>query len=412
MDTRRDNDGGSPLAWGLGALGVMAVAGLALWVSGVLTQVPHPSPTNPSASNRPPESAQLDAAAGEARPRSDATAANQVLPAPTFDVVRVAPDGGTVIAGTAPAGSHVRILLDGVTVQTEQVDTDGSFAVLLSLPPAAAPRVLSLVARIDGRDIASDDQIILTPALPAQQLLADPTPDPGPVAGVDAVAKTEPRAATGPSPVPTGAPEAVASSVVDAGSTPPIQTEAAQPAARVAVLRTGVDGVELMPPVPPKPPAGPERIALGTISYSDTGAVLLQGSARGGSVVRIYLDNAPLIDLDTGSDGRWRGQLTDIEPGVYKLRLDELDPAGRVLSRIETPFQRAAPESLRPPVADTAGAEALVRAVTVQAGDTLWAISRARYGEGLLYVRVFQANRDSIRDPDLIYPGQVFTIPQ
>ncbi len=50
--------------------------------------------------------------------------------------------------------------------------------------------------------------------------------------------------------------------------------------------------------------------------------------------------------------------------------------------------------------------------VTVQTGDTLWAISRDRYGDGLLYVRVFEANRESIKNPDLIYPGQVFTIPE
>ena len=54
---------------------------------------------------------------------------------------------------------------------------------------------------------------------------------------------------------------------------------------------------------------------------------------------------------------------------------------------------------------------AAIAAVTVQRGDTLWAISQDRYGSGFLYVRVFEANRDSIRDPDLIYPGQVFAIP-
>jgi len=47
----------------------------------------------------------------------------------------------------------------------------------------------------------------------------------------------------------------------------------------------------------------------------------------------------------------------------------------------------------------------------VQPGSTLWAISREHYGEGVLYVRVFEANRERIRDPDLIYPGQVFALP-
>ena len=48
---------------------------------------------------------------------------------------------------------------------------------------------------------------------------------------------------------------------------------------------------------------------------------------------------------------------------------------------------------------------------TVQPGNTLWAIARERYGEGIMYVMVFEANRDRIRNPDLIYPGQVFVLP-
>ena len=52
-----------------------------------------------------------------------------------------------------------------------------------------------------------------------------------------------------------------------------------------------------------------------------------------------------------------------------------------------------------------------VSLITVQPGNTLWGIAREKYGEGLLYVRVFEANTDRIRNPDLIYPGQIFTVP-
>jgi nucleoid-associated protein YgaU len=53
-----------------------------------------------------------------------------------------------------------------------------------------------------------------------------------------------------------------------------------------------------------------------------------------------------------------------------------------------------------------------VQLITVQPGYTLWGIARATYGKGIAYVKVFEANRDQIRDPDLIYPGQVFTLPR
>src|SRR5690606_33658079 len=49
--------------------------------------------------------------------------------------------------------------------------------------------------------------------------------------------------------------------------------------------------------------------------------------------------------------------------------------------------------------------------VTVQPGHTLWAIGNGQFGDGIRYVQVYEANRDAIRDPDIIYPSQVFTIP-
>ena len=49
--------------------------------------------------------------------------------------------------------------------------------------------------------------------------------------------------------------------------------------------------------------------------------------------------------------------------------------------------------------------------VTVQPGFTLWQIATENYGDGMLYVKVFEANKGQIRDPDLIYPGQIFAVP-
>lgn len=61
--------------------------------------------------------------------------------------------------------------------------------------------------------------------------------------------------------------------------------------------------------------------------------------------------------------------------------------------------------------ADTPVAAPAPLTVTVQPGFTLWRIARENFGDGVLYVKVFEANKGQIRNPDLIYPGQVFTIP-
>ncbi len=58
-----------------------------------------------------------------------------------------------------------------------------------------------------------------------------------------------------------------------------------------------------------------------------------------------------------------------------------------------------------------AAPQVFIGKVVIQPGDNLWNIARAIYGRGIRYTVIYEANRDQIRDPDLIYPGQVFTTP-
>jgi nucleoid-associated protein YgaU len=104
------------------------------------------------------------------------------------------------------------------------------------------------------------------------------------------------------------------------------------------------------------------------------------------------------------ADGRWEIGLGDVDQGLYTLRIDAVDAEGRVESRLETPFQRDLPRP-RP------GAEP-GSVVVVQPGTNLWTLARIHYGSGVLYTQIFTANRDLIRDPNLIYPGQIFALPE
>jgi nucleoid-associated protein YgaU len=47
----------------------------------------------------------------------------------------------------------------------------------------------------------------------------------------------------------------------------------------------------------------------------------------------------------------------------------------------------------------------------VSRGDSLWRISRITYGDGTRYAVLYRANRDRIRDPNVIRPGQILLLP-
>jgi len=357
--------------------------------------------------------------------------AEEPLMAPRFDVVRAAPDGTTVIAGQAASGSTVQILVDGEVADTQSVNGQGEFASLLLLPPSAQARVLTLLSTDGSREVASAEEIILAPS-PAPQVAAtdpDVASEPETTAEQDVASVAQDNAADSDAATPTATESAdetptqtaladpvepqVAETEPDAEPATAEATQSNEPAA-VAVLRADQDGVELVQPATPTPDVAPDQVTLDTIGYSPEGDVLLSGRAPADTLIRIYLDNSALADVTSDAAGRWRARLDGIDPGVYALRLDALSNDGTVLSRIETPFKRESPEALASaqPDVEPQAEPAPISQVTVQAGDTLWAISRDRYGDGLLYVRVFEANRNAIRDPDLIYPGQIFTIPE
>lgn len=331
--------------------------------------------TGTEATAEEPETVETETAAPEtSEPETAATAEasqSETPPAPSFDIVRVAPDGNSVIAGQGPANTTLTLTIkDGDSVETQTVETDanGKFVLLTTLAPSQQARQLSL--SVDGQQLASAQDIIVAP------LAAPATPSPTPEA---------PEAAPQP----------------------------AQDATDVTVLRADDQGAERLQGAEAQQAQAGQELVLDTISYSAEGDVQLSGLAQSEARIRIYLDNAAIADLTAGVQGRWRTQLRDIAPGLYTLRLDALDSEGKVLSRLETPLKREAPAALAAATSETdAAPEASLRQITVQKGDTLWAISNARYGDGLLYVRVFDANRSAIRNPDLIYPGQIFTLPE
>lgn len=149
------------------------------------------------------------------------------------------------------------------------------------------------------------------------------------------------------------------------------------------------------------PPLGEGGISVDIVEVDEKGKLFIGGRGPQGGKVHVYLDNAFVGAANVDADGNWK--VTTKMPAAQSLtvRADLVDAKGKVLARVEMPV--AAQGTLH---ADTE------TAVVVSAGNSLWRIARRIYGSGEAYTVIFQANKDHIRDPDLIYPGQVFQIPK
>lgn len=375
--------------------------------------------------------------------------------APIFDTVRVEADGTAVIAGQFDGGGAVELRLDGEVIERVEAGADGAFAAFLTIAPSDQPRVLSLVGDPDGDAIEAAETVIIAPFGMAEPEMAEGVADEASAEDVVtedtaevAVAEANTEVAEAPDttePVQDAEPvvAAVEAATEETATEPVVQEEvqvataaeptiAAEPASEPAAEAEPVEAAPAAEPAAePAPAAAPqllvadaegvrvladgaalEALTLDTITYDDNGEVKLAGRATGEGFVQAYLNGASVGTATIQADGSWQIDLVGVEPSVYTLRLDEVSPQGEVVSRMETPFKREVATEVAATMADQVTEETRAAVRTVQPGNTLWAIASDTYGDGIKYVYVYEANRDLIRDPDLIYPGQVFVLPE
>lgn len=272
---------------------------------------------------------------------------------PSFDLVRVEPDGSALIAGKAPAGAIVSILSDGISIGQTIASSRGEFVAFVNTPPIQQVQTLELKSEpAEGPVVLSDDAVLL-------------------------LAKTQTDDLNTPS--------------LDAA--PQIPT----------VIKATSEGLTV---VQSPDLAVLDHVSLDTIGYDAEGEVVLTGRGTPDRRVFIYADDQPIGANRISPRGSWRMVMNGLTAGRYVLRVDEVDADGAVTSRVESPFQRVYPED------ELLQAGLTRKNVIVQPGSNLWTIARVRYGNGTKYTQIYEANRDRIRDPDLIYPGQIFDLPE
>ncbi|MGX5776618.1 LysM peptidoglycan-binding domain-containing protein [Methylorubrum zatmanii] len=449
------------------------------------TEPPHAAPGGPSQG----ESGRADRSA----PGAKAEAGD----APTFDIVRVEPDGASVIAGRAAPRARIDLLRDGKPFATVSADESGQFALTPPDLPAGSSEIVLRATGADGKPVTGRESVTVVVAerRDAKPLIALSTPDqptrvlsqpdaPGST-GQAVTAFAEAPGQAGPRPEMASPP--------GAGGKPGGKTTAGNTTSE----KTASGKSELKK----------EPIRIVSVDAQEGGRLHVTSQAAAGSALRLYLNDTLVASGRSGPDGRLAFTIgRGVKPGPYKIRVDAVDASGsKVRSRAEVAFtypdgrpptqlaeSGAAPTPPGPAPATTsgqggsadapkpaeAGSEAAqpvtnlaatpprperraepdrtassgaasgatsqgngertasvtpgrpeagaaapgtaagtayvpeVSTARITRGDSLWQISRRIYGKGNRYTVIYDANQEQIRDPDLIYPGQMFVLPK
>lgn len=272
---------------------------------------------------------------------------------PSFDVVRVEPSGDATIAGRASPHAAIAIYANGAVVGRATANENGEWAIVLDRPLAPGEYELTVTSVADG-------------------------------------GKSEVEAA-----------ERVAVSV------PRNKTE--QPL--VAIVSPDQPTRVVQQPASAAAPS----VVITTIQLTD-GTLSISGAAAPGALLKVYIDDAAVGDATAGAEGGFSLSLpANVAAGTHQVRVDQIEKStGKVLARAEVPFDNeVSPSGQTAVVAETPAAEeAKPMTVEVRRGDNLWRIAERVFGKGARYTAIYRANETQIRDPDLIYPGQILTIPR
>ena len=386
-----------------------------------------PQPGKPS----PPATAALPESSPQPSPKPKPEAPHAASPpaeptvVPTFDVVVIDPSGEGVIAGRASPGWQVSVQSGETKVAAATADDQGEWSAVLEKPLAAGDHALSLtITSPDGtRALTSQERVRVEVGTATK-----------PAAATDTAASSAPSQAKTPSsPAPTAqssAPAATPSAPSQAGTASPKVEQSATPATQapsvdVAESRALPAGVEESKPASTAP-----KLVFKTVDYNDKdaarGSVAITGQSDPGATIKVYSGEELLGTVRADRDGRW-SMVADktLSIGKHNFRAERIDtttgaPSARASVAIERlvpkPPEIAAKETKETvtaaaPQATSGGTFKTKDVYTVRRGDTLWAIAKRYFGSGLRYPTIFQDNRETINDPNLIHPQQQVKVP-
>lgn len=345
---------------------------------------------------------------------------------PEFHILRVEKDGSAVIAGSAAANAQVEIMHGDKVIATAKATGNGDFAIVLDEPlPPGVYELYIRVTKPDGSKILSAEAGIIS------------VPQAGPEGGEVIAMVTKPGAATKLIQVPEAKAEIIR-----------VPTPAPVVEPKPEAVPKPVIVAKAEPVVPDAVPTVQKPVLLGAVEVEE-GKLFVAGTGEPGRTVNIYIDDkfvgkalvkpngsfllesksalafgnhtvrADMLGNNTAQVSvRAQVPLIHDQPAPEPIIVAKAEPASRTLKpvapepEVKQPVvvkqQAAAPQVAEPPVRVIRTGSSVI----IRSGDNLWRVSRRILGRGIRYSTIYNANKDQIQDPSLIFPGQIFKIPE
>ena len=292
---------------------------------------------------------------GAAQSAETDAAASDSASALSIDLAQVKPDGAAVFAGSSAPNARIVVYEGDILLGETVADANGEWVMILDKNLGPGDHLVS-IGSTDANGNAAVADIML---------------------GIQVFENKDERPLIALLPQTDGMPPQLLQSPDDKNDDGTIATASA--------------GADLPPALAPR-----------SLVWKDGGALVVSGVSRGGVRVSARADDLAFGAGQVWTDGSWQvaGKVN-------------MDVAGRAMQFILHDGDGNAVATYTLPVATRDLSRGLdgSRMVVVQRGDALWRIAYSSYGEGVRFVDIVRRNADAINDPDLIFPNQIFTIP-
>ena len=330
----------------------------------VVNETPEPAATSLDEEETVPEQAEDDI--------QEATLAAQGM---GINLARIRPDGSAIVAGNAMPGSTINLIKDGKVIGRATASDQGEWVIIPDVMLGQGSHLLSIeIINPDGSKKIGDM------ALAIEMIDDQETP----LVALVPYTEDASEAAT-----LLQAPEAIEETIEA-----PIEAtedEASTIAAADTEANTGVNPAPLMP-----------RVTIRSLQALNPKTFSVSGLAEGGASVELMV-NGKMAAEAKPDDRAMYAMIVPIDPTQDRLRLKSIlrDGANNQIASASINLTKSQ-------LAEGLSGNALI---VVQKGDALWRIAYKTYGAGIRYVDIVRQNSTKITDPDLIYPDQIFVIP-